>query len=129
MLKSLIIAAALITCGSLVKAQSLSNYKLMSIDTTINLSKQLQQLKADTSWLNLKSNVVPYNQLLTQKPIDNNLNAYLNTDNFKSNMPVARLQSADRMPVLKLGDTDQVHYTMRIKRLSNAEATVEQPKP
>ncbi len=128
MKKSLIITASLIAFCAFAKAQSLNDYKLAPLDTSSALPGLLQPLKIDTSLSYKLPKVVPYTQFMPVQPLQKNYAEFLTDDNSRNNMPVAKLQSADRMPVLKLGDTENMHYTMLIKGTGN-KATNEKPTP
>jgi hypothetical protein len=123
MKKSFIIAACLITSSLLAKSQNLNSYRFSQLDTSKTLRTPLPQFKLDTSYNYILPKNVPYVQL---GPL---LNQFPSTETFSSKMPVARLESSnDHMPILKLDDTNNVHYTMLIKRIGY-EATNEMPKP
>lgn len=128
MFKSLFIAACFIACCALAKAQSLDTNKSAPVDTAKALAKALQFFKIDTSLYYKLPKNVPYAQYVPVLPLKKDYSEFLTTDNFNSNMPVVKLQSADNMPVLKLSDTETTHYTMLIKRLGN-EATNNKPRP
>ncbi|WCT14730.1 hypothetical protein [Mucilaginibacter jinjuensis] len=128
MFKSLFIAASFIACGALAKAQSLNSYKLAPLDNSKTLSNQLPQFKIDTSFTYKLPQTVPYTQFMPVQPLQKDYSEFLTADNFNSNMPVVKLQSTDKMPVLKLGDSETTHYTMLIKRIGS-EATNDKPRP
>lgn len=128
MFKSLFIAAGLLACGALAKAQSLNSYQLAPLNSSKTLSGLLQPLKIDTSFSYKLPQPVPYTQVVPMQPLKKDYSEFLTADNFNRNMPVAKLQSTDKMPVLKLGDTETTHYTMLIKHLGN-EATNNKPRP
>lgn len=128
MKRSLIITAGLLAFCTFAKAQSLNNYKLAPLDTSKALSGLLQPLKIDTSFSYKLPKAVPYTQFMPVQPLQKDYSEFLVADNFNSNMPVVKLQSADRMPVLKLGDTETTHYTMLIKGIGK-EATNDKPTP
>jgi hypothetical protein len=119
MKRSLIITIALLGFCSFIKAQSLNSCKLALIDSSKTLSNQLPQFKIDTSYNYKLQQDVPYTQMMPILPLTKVYSDFLTADHLNSNMPVVKLQSADRMPVLKLGDTETTHYTMLIKRLGN----------
>ncbi len=123
--KAIIITGCIIVCSALAKAQSLNSYKLAPLDSSKTLSGQLPHFKIDTSFTYKAPQATPYTQLTPLQPLQN---TPPQPDNFNSNMPVVKLQSADRMPVLKLGDTETTHYTMLVKRIGN-EATNNKPRP
>jgi hypothetical protein len=128
MFKSLFIAAGFIACSALAKAQSLNSYKLAPLDSSKTSSGLLQPLKIDSSFSYKLPQAVPYSQFMPAQPLQKDYSEFLKADNFNSNMPVVKLESADRMPVLKLGDTETIHYTLLIKRIGE-EATNEKPRP
>lgn len=128
MKRSLLITIGLLAFCSLAKAQSLNSYKSAPLDSSKTLSNQLSQFKIDTSFTYKLPQVVPYTQTLPLLPSKKNYAELLTADNFNSKMPVVKIQATDRMPVLKLGDTETTHYTMLIKRLGN-EATNNKPTP
>ena len=128
MKKAIIITGCIVAFSAFAKAQSLNSFKLAPLDSSKTLSGALQPLKIDTSFTYKLPRAVPYTQYMQVQPLKKDYTEFLTAENFSSNMPVAKLQSADRMPVLKLGDTETTHYTMLIKRIGN-EATNNKPTP
>jgi hypothetical protein len=125
MKKAIIITGCIVAFSAFAKAQSLNSFKLEPLDSSKTLSGTLPEFKPDTSFTYKLPKAVPYMQFTPLQPL---LNTQPQPDNFTSRMPVAKLQSADRMPVLKLGDSETTHYTMLIKRIGN-EATNNKPTP